>query len=116
MATGYLYIYNSLQVYSLYNILPETEVIEVCGQIYPELKARDIFEARDIFDHKLPMTEVEGSIIHVNAPYRGYGTYVISSLYAAVVTSFSILAIFIDAQYSIVTLIFITLELSKLKN
>ena len=33
-----------------------------------------------IFDHKLLMTEVEG-IIYVNAPYRGYGTYVMYCSY-----------------------------------
>ena len=40
------------------DISPSTSVIEVCGQIYPEQKARDIF------DHKVLMTEVK----EVNTP------------------------------------------------
>ena len=44
-------------MYSLYNLYyPRLRSEKVCGQIYPEPKARDIF------DYKLPMTEVEGSI------------------------------------------------------
>ena len=41
-------------IHHIYYPRPKSE--EVCGQIYPEPKARDIF------DHKLLMTEIEGSI------------------------------------------------------
>ena len=47
---------------------PRPKSSEICGQIYPKPKVGGIF------DHKLLMTEVKGSMysVCVNVPYRGY--------------------------------------------
>ena len=49
-----IYTIASRCIHRIYYPRPRSE--EVCGQIYPKPKARDIFH------HKLPKTEVEGSI------------------------------------------------------